>query len=436
MNTRRDLLITAGACLLLAGTVAAPALDKFAVADVTKREFFPILPWDPLRGWDGQGRECETNGLKSMTECHFNMAGFVLAKDLPECRALGLGAIVVPPPESGSATSSQTQWKQLTDEEIDRRIRAMVKYAGSSPAVKGYFIMDEPGVSDFPALAKAVAAVKKYAPGKLAYINLFPDYATTGPPATSQLGMSSYTEYLERFVADVHPQMLSYDNYTVQYSGDLKDRATGASYFRNLLEVRRVAQKHGLPYLQIVASTQILPAHPIPSPANLAVQAYTTLAAGCRGVTWYTYYDRGYHYASIDSKGQRTPTWGYLCEVNRQVAALAPVLSKLASTGIYFSAPPPAEGLPLLPGQVIEAVGSSTPVMVGEFRSPQGEMYSLLVNLSLERSAKVEVKTKEGMGVLGLISAMDGKLRPMPQEKAGLWLTAGQGVLIQARPLP
>ncbi len=54
------------------------------------------------------------------------------------------------------------------------------------------------GVRDYPQLAAAVAAVKKYA-GKLAYINLLPDYTTLGANL-SQLGTESYSDYLERFV--------------------------------------------------------------------------------------------------------------------------------------------------------------------------------------------------------------------------------------------
>ena len=53
-----------------------------------------------------------------------------------------------------------------------------------------------------PALAKAVAAVKRFAPGKLAYINLYPNYATIGAPNLSQLGTDSYADYLERFIAE------------------------------------------------------------------------------------------------------------------------------------------------------------------------------------------------------------------------------------------
>src|SRR5262249_44872991 len=142
-----------------------------------------------------------------------------------------------------------------------------------------------------------------YAPGKLAYINLFPDYATLGAPDTSQLGTPNYTEYLERFVTEVKPQLLSYDNYMVQYSMDLQDRAVAASYYRNLLEVRRVALEHQLPYLNIVASSQIRTDKAVPSPANLLFQAYTTLGAGYRGVTWYTYFGDGYAYAPLSKSG-------------------------------------------------------------------------------------------------------------------------------------
>ena len=418
-----------GLGLLLTRTPAS-GVDRFAAGDFTKPEFFPILPWDPLHGWDGKRRESEINGLESIAQCHFNLGGFVRTEDLRQCRDLGLGALLLPPPEAGLPLRYQRRWKELSDDEIDRRVRAMVKYAGRSPAVKGYFIMDEPGVADFPALGKAVTAVKKYAPGKLAYINLFPDYATLGAPDTSQLGTTNYTEYLERFVAEVQPQILSYDNYMVEYSDDLK-KPVGASYFRNLAGVRRVALAHGLPYLQVVAANQLRPGHTPPSPANLALQAYTTLAAGFRGVTWYTYFSRGYHYGAVDAEGRRTATWSYLSEVNRQVAALAPILSRLSSTGIYFSEPAPADGLPLLPGKLIGTVTASTPVMVGEFRGPRATAYALVVNLSLAQTANLRLTTEPASQTIQQVSAVDGGLRPFDQEKDGFWLPAGQGVLLK-----
>jgi hypothetical protein len=407
------------------------ATEKFAYSDVQRDDFFPILPWDRLHGPDGKASDSKVNGLESIAESHFNFAGFVLPEDLASCRKLNLAAILLLADPQLLPLRYHKEWRLLSDQEIDNQVKVLVEAGGSNPALKGYFLMDEPSARDFPALAKAVAAVKRHAPNKLAYINLLPDYATLGAPDTSQLGTSTYPEYLERFVTEVHPQLLSYDNYMVQYSDDLKDSKVAESYFRNLAEVRRVGQKYKLPCLQIVASNQLRPNHTVPSPANLMMQAYTTLAAGFRGVTWYTYFGRRYGHAPIDASGNKTITWEYLREVNRQVAVLAPVLSKLASTGIFFTEPAPAEGLPSLPGASVESIKSNAPMMVGEFSGKQGETYFMLVNLSLERSAHFQIRTKSADAKLQKVSSVDGGLGAFNPGKDGFWLTAGQGVLVK-----
>jgi hypothetical protein len=418
---------------LLACSAFGASQSRFASTDITQPDFFPILPWDPYHGWKQPYIETRQNGLESLAECHFNMAGFVWPKDLRRCEKLGLGAILLPTDNSFTHAEYARAWKSLSDAEIDRRIKDMVHAAGSSPAIMGYFIRDEPGVRDFPGLAKAVAAVKKYAPGKLAYINLFPDYATLGAPDRSQLGTPNYTEYLERFVTEVHPQALSYDNYTVESSNDLQDSRKAASYYRNLLEVRRVAQKYKLPCLNVVCCNQIRPHTPVPSPANLQFQVYTTLAAGYRGVTWFNYYGPGYKYKPIDNSGARSLTWVYLRDVNSQVAALAPVLSRLSSTGVFFSAPAPVAGLPSLPGGLVESVTCASPVMVGEFTHADGHAYAMVVNLSLERSARFTLKTRQACETIQLVSSVDGSLSVFNQPD-GLWLTAGQGALLRLAP--
>jgi hypothetical protein len=415
--------------LLLATCALGETGSRFAAGDITKPDFFPILPWDPYHGWSKPFVENRPNGLESIADCNFNMAGFVQPRDLRRCEKLHLGAIVLPADDDTTSPSYAREWKKMSDDAIERRIKQVIRAAGKSPAIKGYFIMDEPGVVDFPALGKAVAAVKKHAPGKLAYINLFPDYATLGAPDRSQLGTSNYTEYLERFVAEVNPQVISYDNYMVQYSDDLKSADKAASYYRNLLEVRRVAQKHQLPCLNIVSANQIRPPSPVPSPANLQFQAYTTLAAGYRGVTWYNYYGPGYKYTAIDSAGRKTLTWVYLRDINSQVAALAPVMSRLSSTGVFFSAPAPVNNLPLLPGNLVEAVACPTPVMVGEFKHANGNAYVMIVNLSLERSAKFTLTTRQPYDSIKIVSAVDGSISAFDR-KGGLWLVAGQGALL------
>jgi hypothetical protein len=414
------------------GSLAGAESARFKGTDFRQPDFFPIIPWDPFHGWDGKASDSQTNGLESIAACHFNFAGFVLPRDLEKCRRLGLGAIVFPGGENDVPIKFQREWKHLTDAQIEDRIQGMVKSAGSNTAIKGFFIMDEPSVTDFPALGKAVAALKKFAPGKWAYINLYPDYATLGAPDTSQLGSSNYTEYLERFVTEVRPQVLSYDNYMVQFSEDLKNTGAAVSYFRNLAEVRRVGQKYHLPCLQIVAANQLRPGHTIPTPANLLLQTYTTLAAGFRGVTWYTYYSRGYSYGAIGSDGAKTITWPYLQEVNRQVAVLSPVLRRLVSTGIYFSAPIPAPGLPQLPGSVIETVTSTSPMMIGEFQGTGTETFVMLVNLSLDHSAKFSIVARNPGESFSEISVIDGELRAFKGRQNEHWLAPGQGMLLKS----
>lgn len=401
---------------------------------------FPILPWG--RSPTPELASDPVRGLPSMVECGFNMSGFVSPELLPLCEQYGLKAIVHP----GSAGIAKTEWKSLSPEAIDRRIRSMVESIGDSPALVGYYLVDEPGASMFPALGAGVAAVRKHAPGKLAYINLFPGYATLGAPDKSQLETASFAEYLERYVTEVRPQFVSYDDYMVPYSQDLRTRRA-ATYYADLLEVRRVAHTHGLPFWNICSSNQIRQHTTIPSPANLAFQAYTTLAAGGRGLSWFTYDIGGYGYRPIDQEGRRTAVWQYLQLVNRQVRILGPMMNHLTSTGVFFTAPPPAPGLALLPGRTLKDVSVSVtgtdkdatvtgsrslddpPVMVGEFADAAGVPHAMIVNLSLATSILIRPVLHEARA-MEWASPVDGHWNALHPEK-GVWLVAGQGVLVR-----
>jgi hypothetical protein len=389
------------------------------------RDVFPIMCWEHLPVAAGFGEP--KHGLASLAECGFTVAGFVQPEHLAECERLGLRAIV-------GREGKPEPWETMADAQIDDTIRKRVELANKSPAVIGYFVTDEPGTQKFPALAKAVSAVHKYAPGKLAYINLYPNYATLGAPNLSQLGVATYGEYLEQFASVVKSELISYDNYRVQTSGDMKDAKPAASYYRNLLAARTAAMKSGLPFWVINSGNQVRKFTPPPSPANLQFQAYTSLAAGARGLTWYKYYAGGYNYAPIDTAGNRTATWSYLKMVNEQVKTLGPTLLKLRNTGVYFTHPAPVDGLPDLPGKIVQSVECKTPVMVGEFAGPgEGEEWVMIVNLSLAESAKPKITVTDSASAHPqMMSTADGSLSPIEADNS-TWLTAGQGALIRVR---
>jgi hypothetical protein len=367
-------------------------------------------------------------GLEGMADCYFTVADAADPQNYKLCKKLGLSVIVSEGPHLTGA-----DWIKLSDDQIDNYIKKMVEKAGNSKTIIGYHICDEPSALAFPALAKAVAAVKKYAPGKLATINLYPNYATIWQmdQVKSQLGTKNYTEYLERFVNEVKPQLLSYDNYMVEMSMDLVDGKQAAKYYTNLVEVRRIAVKYNLPFVNVVSSNQIRPHTTIPSPANLAFQAYTTLAAGAGGIRWYTYHGQSYGYNPLDKEEHKTLTWRYLQEVNRELSILGPIIKKLTSTGVYFTSPVLDASLPVLPGKWVQKVDADVPMMVGEFVSSTGANYMMVVNLSLEKSARFDVQTKiESEKIWTVDVGEEGRL-VLASHKKGIWLTAGQGVLIK-----
>jgi hypothetical protein len=181
--------------------------------------------------------------------------------------------------------------------------------------------------------------------------------------------------------------------------------------------------------------------------ANLLLQAYTSLAAGAGGVRWFTYWQGGYNYAPINKDEQKTFTWHYMREVNRQMSVIGPMIKNLKSTGVYFTDPEIDPSLPALPGKVVNSVECKQPLMIGEFESQKGNKYVMVVNLSLEKSARFVLNTKVTNERLFYITpddepyfseitennskvSMNPEQKKMAERKA-YWLPAGQGVLIK-----
>lgn len=394
-------------------------------------DYYPLFPWG------GVGETPER--IESFAACNFNTTGFVSEKAIPGAKEKGLKTILSIIP------FERAKLPELTQEEADAIVEKAVAATKDDPSVLGYYLIDEPGASLFPGLGKFVAAIEKYAPGKLAYINLFPSYATTiGSDRESQLETHSFTEYLERYVQEVKPQYISYDNYMVEYSEDMSHAGRAETYWRDLIEVRRVAKKYNLPWWNIVSCLCIQKEASPPTPARFAFQSYTSLAAGCRGLSWFIYTPHDWSYSPIDKQGRKTLTWSYMREINEQILAVGKVLNGYESTDIWFSEPKPFENLPSNPKKLLNGVTLSwskmgeniteTPqVMVGEFKSKNGSHDAVMVvNLNFGRSVKVDFDFTKKDAVVEGISANDGhRIEEMPVN--GWWVLPGHGSLFLVR---
>ncbi|MBQ1456547.1 MAG: hypothetical protein IIZ25_11955 [Thermoguttaceae bacterium] len=393
-------------------------------------DLYPVYPWDQVY-WSKNFMNDPPKGYVRMAECDFSVPAFVEEKDLPDAKRAGFHNILL------AMGTGDIDLLNAKEEEVDAFVKEHVAGTKDDPEIFGYYITDEPGAKKYPALAMFVAAVKKYAPGKLAYINLFPSYATTiGADVDSQMQTYTFTEYLERYVQEVKPQFISYDNYMVEYSEDMTDQERADIYWRDLLEVRRVAQKYGLPWWNIVSSLAIRPQSSPPNMARMALQAYTSLAAGANGLGWFLFFSPGQHiYGPINMSDEKSPTFQMQRTVNEQTVVLGKILNRFRSTSVWFSQP--TDELPGNPGDLLRGVNISyqeeikdkagTPsVMVGEFRAKAGTQKAvMLVNLSFSRSITASLDLKEAAAVQ-VVNPVTGTAHAPRQRE---WILPGHGLL-------
>ena len=404
-------------------TAESLGLDPLQLQD----GFYPLFPWGGLGDTDEM--------IGSISECGFNMPGFISADALPIAEKYSMKTIIRFP------APLYTEGEDV--EAYGEKVKEAVAPTKDNPDVIGYCLTDEPGADKFPALAVTVAAIKKHAPGKLAYINLFPGYATTlGADAVSQLGTWTYTEYLERYVQEVRPQFISYDNYMVEYSEDMMNAERAASYWTDMLEVRRIAMKYKLPWWNIISCLAIQTESSPPTAARYAFQAYTSLAAGCNALSWFIYTQVcDFTYSPINESGDRTLSWLYLQTINRQIRTVGEFLTQFESTDVWFSDPAPVPDLPRNSGTLVTDLTLSwstmaepaeitdTPqVMVGEFRSKSDSRRAvMIVNLNFGRSLKVDFETADGYRIVGAFNPVAAKVNDRPE--TGWWILPGHGTL-------
>ena len=425
--------------------------------------FFPIFPWDHTANWVGSFQSLE-EGFKSMAECSCTLSSFVDdERGVQAAKENGLKCIyeirLDPSDKSDGNRRGSFETRNLTEEEIQEQIanldlviKERVESTKDDPDVIGYYLCDEPGAYHFRLLGTAVAAVKKYAPGKLAYINLYPGYASTiGADVDSQLGTHTFREYLERFVQEVKPQFISYDNYMIEYSDDLRNIGRGVSHFVDLFEIRDVAQKYELPFWYIGSSLNIMEESSPPSPMRYAYQMYTALAAGAEGITWFLYYppEPEWRDGPVDDQEGKTVYWLYMREINEQMKALGTYLLayKNAACGMTpLYTPEEAPNLPqfpALPDNVLKNVGikfsgnastfeSEPKLMIGEFKQKEGEnVAALAVNLNISISERIYFELPDGYKTLKVVSPIDGSETVVADEqlKDGFWILPGHGKL-------
>jgi hypothetical protein len=369
-------------------------------------EEFAIMPWGRTPG--------DSSTLKDIYDCGFNLAGFVRSEDLNNVSQAGLKAIVY-----DNSTNVGDAESKLSETEISKLVNKIARKTVNDNTVFGYYLMDEPGSSVFPGLKKWKDAWAHAAPGSLAYINLFPNYALKD----KQLQANDYKDYLEKYVSIVKPAFISYDNYSLMGDGSIRK-----GYFENLGDVRTIAMNHNLPFWNIVLSNTHFD-YSDPSYPGLCFQLFTTLAYGGKGISYYTYFapnNANYRYAPVDQFGHKTPTWFILQNVNLQIHAIGKVYIKLKNVHV-FHYPKSEECEDGLESSHFLSSLKGDNLLVGEFEDASKTPYVIVVNKSLVKSQAINL-TFKGQGTIYQINNYTGNEQRWSGEN--IWVAPGQGRIL------
>lgn len=408
--TGAAVLFFAAGCAKKQKPVIEPEKVPTPLCQVSPKDFV-ILPWSWV--------PAESEILEGIRECGFNLAGFVNPEALDAVYDAGLQGIVSDPQchVHGAHLS-------LDDAEIERRVRALTDRCANHPATFGYYLRDEPPSTDYPNLARWANAFRKADPDALPYINLFPNYVSLD--AMKSWDLTGYEDYIEKFVEIVKPPFISYDHYALMEDGTLR-----YGYFQNLETVRAAALKHNLPFWNIVLSNSHFQ-YAEPSPAGFRFQAYTTLAYGGRGISYFTYLSPesgNYRLAPLDQFHHKTPTWDMLRNVNLQIQKLVPVYIQLKSVNVFHHPEVPDLCRGLDTSAHVKSIEGGN-FVVGEFEGPEKEPYIMVVNKDLHKSFPFGVSFKE-TGDIYMINPYTGNTVPWAGENN--WLAAGQGMLLKLK---
>ena len=318
----------------------------------------------------------------------------------------------------------------LDDPKRREKLDALLARVRQHPALYAYHLIDEPSAAQFPALGRLVAYLRERDPAHLAYINLFPTYASNEQLGNKGDVVTAYQEHLRLYVEQVKPALISYDHYQFALKNDLDQ------YFLNLALIRQAAQDAGLPFLNIVQACTWAPQQMrIPNTNELRYLVSTTLAYGAQAISYYVYACVGHHGSIASLDGTPGPLYHALKTYNREFVAIARELQPLRSLAVHHTAMR-ERGCEPLPADApfhLDYKKSPSPsrgFLLGTFGAKDKPSHVMLVNLDYTVAAN---PTLLGPGELEIFDATTAQWTSMKQAGADLRLPPGGGKLVRVR---
>lgn len=331
-------------------------------------------------------------------------------KILDTAKATGLKAIIADPRMPLSITG---------DPKALAAIKAIVADYHKHSALMGYFLTDEPGADSFTGLGEVVAELRRLDPSHLAYINLFPNYASTDLTANpSQLRTDTYDRYLSKYLETVKPDVLSWDHYHFLNGSDR------VGFFANLLSGQRAASSTDppTPFWQIVLSVQHGPYRAL-NENELRFEAMQTLVHGGSGLAYFTYWqpnDPTFTWSNSIINRNGTPGTNYepVKRVNQEVRALTKWLYRASIVETFQTGEPTPDGRLAQKSLPFKVTGAGN-LSVGFFRGANAFAYVMLANRDYKSAVRTQLTVTIGSHELEVMDMTKNQWKPIAPPKKG-----------------
>lgn len=319
----------------------------------------PSASMFPLIGW--WGPPATEEDYRIYRDAHFNAvlipANPPLAGPIGLARFMGLQVLLLRPQE---VWADPAAWR---------------RYADNFDNVMGWVLGEHVAPDAISSMADYVKQVRRVDNSRLPLLTL-------SPPVSGPRSGAAVKQLLEAGLP-----ALCYHRFSLYEDGSSDEDA----FYEDLEFARRIVIQTGVPLWGMILVTKHGP-YRRASESDVRFQVYSYLAAGARGLCYYTY-------SSPPPGGPRTvdnATWGkpmvdpatrrtlygweIVEQVNREVLGLAHALGRLTSTGMYFVGNEPKGRAPLPFGKTLITSLSAERALVGFFRDPEGRTWAMLVN--------------------------------------------------------
>lgn len=282
--------------------------------------------------------------------------------------------------------------------DLNRLNKLVQSLTGKYDGLWGYYIKDEPNISDFKKIRSQFDIINKYDSISGKFVNLWPSW--TG----KEVGSTSFKSYIDEYVDQCNPDFLSVDIYPVLKKG--KDLKIIKQYYAIYEQLSRSAKEYNMPFF-VVGLTTALESHQWPNETNMRFTAFNALAYGAQAIIWWSYSplpskNKDFLSYPTDINGKRTQIWYDLKKVNTEIHRLSNIFKGDTVNGVWHTGeeiPFGTQRLGIPPYPIKKIKGNRHGVLVSDI-SNNGQKYVMLVNHDVINAQTVEIDTDKPIHIL------------------------------------